>query len=551
MLFPRFSALTMHIRRHWAVGHPALKLAGSLAAIVTAAIVAVYVDLGSHAHNAIDLAVYRRGGEAVLRGSVLYGRQFSANLHPKLAFTYPPFAAVVFIPLALLPWPLVAWTWDLALLALLLAAIIVVMQHSFPLRPPNVVGGAGLAVAATFCVAVTTRPVRDNLGFGQVDIALMTLCLLDCTVATPRWPRGLFVGLATATKLIPGLFIITLAARGERRAAIIATLTFAAATGLASVLRPAASVDFFLRLMWDPGRTGNVAYFSNQSVFGMISRTALRPYAGWIDGFAGCALVPLLVTSCARSQHCHSRSTENVVAAVATGVTATLVSPIAWVHEVVWLVPAALLLAGLARSSWARTAVVSILAVTLIAGLPYMSASVKGIAGDALADSYGVLGILVVVILCGWLSGWPVRCWLAIYRPSLKKGREAIQKGEEIMRKRLRAALRSVPRLAVLATAGVLALGTPAMAASISSTAVSARSAAPNTASTCPRGGTYGVCRPLRDRGFTSTARTDKSRSTPALHSSVVIWRTTGLRTLQNRLTRAIRLGKRHFGTLR
>ena len=310
------------------------------------------------------------------------------------------------------------------------------------------------------------------------------------------------MGLATATKLIPGLFIITLAARGERRAAIIATLTFAAATGLASVLRPAASVDFFLRLMWDPGRTGNVAYFSNQSVFGMISRTALRPYAGWIDGFAGCALVPLLVTSCARSQHCHSRSTENVVAAVATGVTATLVSPIAWVHEVVWLVPAALLLAGLARSSWARTAVVSILAVTLIAGLPYMSASVKGIAGDALADSYGVLGILVVVILCGWLSGWPVRCWLAIYRPSLKKGREAIQKGEEIMRKRLRAALRSVPRLAVLATAGVLALGTPAMAAYISSTAVSARSAAPNTASTCPRGGTYGVCTTVEGSGL-------------------------------------------------
>ena len=48
----------------------------------------------------IDLDVYRTGARVVLRGGDLYGRLPRLGDGHELAFTYPPFAALTFIPLA-------------------------------------------------------------------------------------------------------------------------------------------------------------------------------------------------------------------------------------------------------------------------------------------------------------------------------------------------------------------------------------------------------------------------------------------------------------------
>src|SRR5260370_22415631 len=47
-----------------------------------------------------DLHIYRSGGAAVRAGAPLYSLRFAWNL----GFTYPPFAALVFTLLTIMPW---------------------------------------------------------------------------------------------------------------------------------------------------------------------------------------------------------------------------------------------------------------------------------------------------------------------------------------------------------------------------------------------------------------------------------------------------------------
>ena len=62
--------------------------------------VGVSVALAVDNPDPIDLQVYRSGGTMLLNGDDLY------LARDGLPFTYTPFAALLFVPLALIPWPL-------------------------------------------------------------------------------------------------------------------------------------------------------------------------------------------------------------------------------------------------------------------------------------------------------------------------------------------------------------------------------------------------------------------------------------------------------------
>src|SRR5215469_3451174 len=64
------------------------------------------------AHRPFDLSIYLWGGHSVTEGLRLYLVQAHANW-----FTYPPFAAAVFTPLAALPTVVVDVAWELASVA--------------------------------------------------------------------------------------------------------------------------------------------------------------------------------------------------------------------------------------------------------------------------------------------------------------------------------------------------------------------------------------------------------------------------------------------------
>ena len=71
----------------------------------------------------IDLDVYRTGARVLLDGGDLYGRLPRLGDGHELAFTYPPFAALIFTPLALLGYGTANWLLTAATLVSVAASL--------------------------------------------------------------------------------------------------------------------------------------------------------------------------------------------------------------------------------------------------------------------------------------------------------------------------------------------------------------------------------------------------------------------------------------------
>ena len=112
---------------------------------------------------------------------------------------------------------------------------------------------------------------RETITFGQINMLLVVLILADLLFAVPRDRRwaGVGVGLATALKLFPGIFIVYLLvdrAAGGRRS--VASATAAAATLVAAAFAPQDSWRFWTHELWATDRVGRTDYTGNQSLFG-------------------------------------------------------------------------------------------------------------------------------------------------------------------------------------------------------------------------------------------------------------------------------------------
>ena len=75
-------------------------------------------------HRPADLTVYLAGAQALLDGKPVYESVAIPSGTLILPFTYPPFAAVVMIPFALLPFPATLLIWALLSLASLVRSIL-------------------------------------------------------------------------------------------------------------------------------------------------------------------------------------------------------------------------------------------------------------------------------------------------------------------------------------------------------------------------------------------------------------------------------------------
>lgn len=365
------------------------------------AVVAPVVFLGNHM---IDLGVYRAGGAAVLHGRDLYAPGFARQLSPPLAFTYPPVAAVLATPAALLPRWLAGTLWTLGELAVL---VWLVGLAGRPLLA-RVAAERGAAAAGGVRLVVSlgmawVSPVNDHLGFGQVNLFLLALVVADLTVATPRWPRGALIGLAAAVKLIPAVFVLLLLVTGRRATARTSVLTGVGATAVGFVVLPASSVDYWTRELFATDRIGDTAYFSNQSLRAITARLLPAGLAtpAWV--LAG-AVVLALGLRAARRAHAAG---EPLTAAVLTALVGALISPITWIHHLVWLAPAVLLVLGAGRDR-GRAVAAAVLTVLLWVRLPYLGQLLHdhhwpGLLAEPLRDGYGLLCLGLLVAL-PWLA---------------------------------------------------------------------------------------------------------------------------------------------------
>jgi alpha-1,2-mannosyltransferase len=294
----------------------------------TAVAVGVFLVTVPTFRHFFDLGVYRGAVRWwLLDGGDLYDFRYADSPY---GFTYPPFAAIAFSPLVGTSWPAavaVSVALNAAAVVLLLRWFLVpvLRRHDRPVWTP---------CAYAFLAVLVFEPARDTFSFGQVNLLLLVLVCADlrALAAGRRW-AGAGAGLATAIKLTPAVFIAYLLVTRRYRAAAVAAATAAGATVLAAVVAPDASRTFWTAALWDTSRVGRFEYVSNQSLRGVVARAGL-PAPWWVAAVVLVLAVWLLLV----------RRTDPVTGFAATGALACLISPVTWVHHLVWLLPGLFLL---------------------------------------------------------------------------------------------------------------------------------------------------------------------------------------------------------------
>ncbi|WP_375490181.1 glycosyltransferase 87 family protein, partial [uncultured Jatrophihabitans sp.] len=298
------------------------------AGVLLAVSVVAYLVTRALLHpSMIDFAVYRVEGDALRRGHRLY-----ENLPTPqgLLATYPPFAAAVFVPAAMLSWPVAR---ALAVAGNLVLLVVVSRQS---VRLAGITGPSALGSTAVIAaVTLWAEPVYTTLGNGQVNLAVLALVLADFTCAPQsRW-RGVGTGLAAGLKVTPGLFIVYLLLTRRFRAAATATGVFAATIAASGVVAPVDTWRYWTRYVWQSGRVGDLANSTNQSMQGLLARAA------GVDRLPTALAVLCLVVAVAAlaTAVLAYRRLGEVWGLTCAAVAGLLGAPIAWTHHWVWCVP--------------------------------------------------------------------------------------------------------------------------------------------------------------------------------------------------------------------
>ncbi|MFL6140361.1 MAG: glycosyltransferase 87 family protein [Labedaea sp.] len=297
----------------------------------------------------VDSAVYRAGALSLWHGDSLYDPLTTEPAWaPPLPFAYPPVAAVLFLPLVLLPaqvcWGLIA--------ALSVLAIGGVLRVTMPNAPRA-------AVPVTLLAVLVLEPVWRTLALGQLNLVLMAMVVLDVLVLKGRPASGVLIGVAAAIKLTPLIFVLHLAVTGRRADALRALGTFLALNTVAVLVLPSDTVRFWTVALLDGNDAATNSWIGNQSLNGILQRLAGQ-------GPATLALVGVLSLLCLAVsalvvRRLHGRG-DQLGALLVTAFCGLLVSPVSWTHHWVWMVPlvAFLVPRALRGAAWARVALVAI-----------------------------------------------------------------------------------------------------------------------------------------------------------------------------------------------
>jgi alpha-1,2-mannosyltransferase len=288
----------------------------------------------------VDFHVYVLGGSALDRPETLYSFAYSDQSPDQpLPFVYPPFAAIVFLPLSLLPFGLAGLLWQVAILA----AVYGIVRISQRL----VGGGSHRAAMLWTAGAIWLEPVRVSLDLGQVGVFL-TLAVLYAVVSRRWWTSGLLIGLAAGVKLTPaitGLYFV-----GVRRwaAAVFSAVVFFVTIGLSYVVVGDQVRNYFTRVMGDTS-INPIGIAINQSWRGGISRILGHDSGGGALVLAAIAATAVLALLAWRALGIGSDGRDLLGSVLVVELFGLLVSPISWVHHWVWVVPLSI---WLLRGTW-------------------------------------------------------------------------------------------------------------------------------------------------------------------------------------------------------
>ncbi|GAA4678788.1 glycosyltransferase 87 family protein [Gordonia humi] len=340
--------------RRWRPGPAASVLAALVfAASSTLQIAGVPFTSSWGTRTRFDMDVYRLGGQAWHQGLSLYadGSLPFTQDGIWLPFTYPPFAALVFTPLGAMSLAVTSIGISIVTVALL----VYVTKLTFDVLDVGDHANRwqlGLILSA---VTVWFNPFWMTLGFGQINLVLMALIMVDVFVVGRRGglgatAQGVLTGLASAVKLTPLVFLAVFLVAGRVRAVVVGVVAFVGAAALAWLWMPDDSKTYWTDTVFHTGRIGEPEGRINQN----LNALWLRLFDGGSTASILWVVSSLVVTVLAVGAALAARPREAfapgaidgrvdaMVVACTVAVWGFLISPTTWAHHWVWCVPALL-----------------------------------------------------------------------------------------------------------------------------------------------------------------------------------------------------------------
>jgi alpha-1,2-mannosyltransferase len=344
-----------------------------------------------------DLIVYRAGASAFLHHHALYAMRSSRH---HLPFTYPPIASVVLTPLAVITLAAAKALLSLLSAFALVIGVYLVLRRLGEERQP--LGRATLPIA--LAAAMWLEPVRATFDFGQINLLLMALVLVDILGIRRDSRSGFLIGLAAAIKLTPLAFIPYLFLIGRRRSAVNAISSFVVCIGVGFAAYPSASATYWGHALFlHAQRVGRAENASNQSIRGIVARglgTSHVP-VWWI------ALAVVVFGAGMAASVVLYRNGRTVWSVTAMSITTLCVSPISWSHHWAWCAVMLPVCWDLARRTrhWLYTAAAVAVIVPFAAGLTFWAPHshhaelADSLLQQVVSATYVLAGVLLVAVL--------------------------------------------------------------------------------------------------------------------------------------------------------
>lgn len=301
-----------------------------------------------------DLDVYRLGGQLWHQGISLYadGSMPFTQDGIWLPFTYPPFAALVFTPLGAIPLDVAGIAISaISALCLLYVTVVFLRMLSVGNRLSRVIGALWITAAA-----VWFNPFGMTFGYGQINLILLALIVADLFVLGRREPpnvlRGSLIGLASAIKLTPLVFLGVFAVANRWRAFWTGVGTFVVAALIGLAWLPADSLRYWTHTLFHTGRIGVPEGPINQNLNGAWLRllgpdNPAAPSA-WVMSALAVTVLAVLALVATRPVSAFGASPTRrddvnaLLAACIVGFWGLMVAPTTWAHHWVWALPAIL-----------------------------------------------------------------------------------------------------------------------------------------------------------------------------------------------------------------
>ena len=319
VLDPDDSPLTAWLHRL-----PLLLVVGT--AVVAWTAYGMYAHLGTR--FSLDLRVYRAAAHSLIAGHNPY-HQYFTGYH--LPFTYPPAALLAFSPFTMGSVHIIEILWWLINAIAVTAILYLGISSSLNLSRTK---SLGIAILFAPLLSLIFEPLRTNTSYGQINVVLLLLVVVDLTRMPKRY-NGVLVGIAGAIKLTPLVYLLYFAAKGERRSLCRGLLVFVGIGSVLFLVVPVESGTYWLHQVFDPARIGTIAGRRNQSWYGLLHRW---PFAAhWaVLPWLTLALVTL-GAAFVLVRRLVSRN-RTIDAVVALGMCTALISPVSWSHHWVWII---------------------------------------------------------------------------------------------------------------------------------------------------------------------------------------------------------------------